>query len=274
MIDGWIVRAAWGGVDAYWVVKGYEHPEWGVVAVPYRVMGRRLPSRPDPALFPGLEARLDCMGREVPVIPRRAVYAVVDPESALRLRLRDLPEPVRELVEHVEAEGLTGSWAVAAERPGSDVDLITFNRGAYEALRDLAAEGSLKPCPREPKWGPKPPPRAGLLDACYKGVPFTLRILRRREPLPCTARRWLTRWHRGPVELRPTGEEFLVPARYDAYIPGLGWVTLETWHTRYQELPPGVYEARLALYYVDGDGYVASPDLHGGLEPSRGHSLH
>lgn len=43
MIDGWIVRAVWAGISAYWVVKGYEHPEWGVVAVPYRVMRGEIP---------------------------------------------------------------------------------------------------------------------------------------------------------------------------------------------------------------------------------------
>jgi hypothetical protein len=269
LIDGWIVRASWAGVEAYWIVKGYEHPDWGVVVVPYRVLGKRYPTRPDPTLFPGIEARLECMGRPVPVMPYKRITLTINPARALRLRLRDLPEAVRELVEYVNAEGLTGSWAVFQESPQSDVDLISYRRDSYKALKDLAAEGSLQPCPREPKWGPQPPPRRSLLDACYKGAPFTLRILRTREKMPCTTKRWLIGRYRGEVVITDIGEGFLTPARYEAFIPGVGSAILETWHTRYYEIPPGVYSVDLAIYYVEGEGYVASPDLYGRIKPAR-----
>lgn len=274
MIDGWIVRAVWAGISAYWVVKGYEHPEWGVVAVPYRVMGERYPAAWYPHVFPGVDAWLDCMGRRVPVLPLNRIVNVIDPGVALRLRWLDLPAAARELAEHVEAEGLTGSWAVAVEGRGSDVDLISFNREAYRALRDLAVEGLLTPCPRRPKWGPRAPRRRSLLDACYKGVPFTLRILRVRYRKPCTAKRWLLGRYKGGAVLRDIGESHLIPARYELVAPGIGSLTLETWHTRFQELPEGAYNVDVAVYYSEGEGLIASPDIDGGMEPARRNNLH
>ncbi len=273
MIDGWVVRAVWAGIEAYWVVKGYEHPDWGVVVVPYRVLGKRYPTKPDPVIFPGLEVYLDCMGRAVPVMPYKRVTTFIDPIYALKLRLNDLPEAIKELVEQVGAEGLTGSWAVMNETPQSDVDLLSFNKESYKALRDLALEGSLSHCPRKPKWGHQPPPRKSVLDACYKGVPFTLRILRMREKIPCSTRRWLVKRYSGRIEIRDIGEGFLTPARYEAFIPGLGSLILETWHTRYYEWPPGIYDVNLVIYYVEGEGYVASPDLYGRMEPAWRHNL-
>ena len=273
MIDGWLVRASLSGLDAVWVVVGYEHPEWGVVVVPYRVAGRRVPPKPS-WLAPGSDAWLDCMGRRVPVVDRSRIHWYIDPEAALRSRLRDLPSPARELAELVEAEGLTGSWALGAEGPASDVDLISYTEEAIKALRDAAAEGLVEACQRKPKWGPPAPPAAGgvrLTDACYKGVPYTLRILRHRDPLPCTRRRWAIGKWAGRLRIVAT-VSLALPATYRVILEGLGEAMMQTWHTRYTMLPPGLYEAELTLYHSEGEGLVVSPDLYGRLEPARGSS--
>lgn len=269
MIDGWLVRASWGGDSVVWVVVGYEHPEWGVVAVPYRVACRRV-SPLSSGLAPGFEAWLPCMGRKVPVVEYSRIHWSIDPEAALRVRLRDLPQPARELVELVQAEGLTGSWALGMEGPGSDVDLISYTEESLKALSDAAEEGLVTPCRRRPKWGP-PPPWAGLrlVDACYNGVPYTLRVLRLREPLPCTRRRWALGRASGRILIVEALSPSL-PARYRVVLPDGGEAVMETWHTRYTMLPPGAYEGDVALYYSEGEGLVASPDLQGRLEPARG----
>ncbi len=278
MIDGWLARAPMAGLDAVWLVKGYEHPEWGYVAVPYRIGGSRLGLGEAFSLACqyGYCRRLDCMPRRVPVLPAGHIVQAVDPEEALRARLRDLPPQARELVEILGPGGLglTGSWAIMGEGPESDVDLVAYNPGVYGALEDLAEEGLIRDCPRLlERDGRRGVRRAGrrLLDSCYRGVPYTLRILRERGPLPCRCRRTSIGQVEG-VLVVVGGEGHLTPARYQAIAPGLGRVVLESWRTRYHELQPGVYRVRGLAFEDECLGYtVISPDIGGGLEPARGH---
>ncbi len=258
-VDGWIVYTS--EPPLFWLVKGYEHPWDGVVAVPYRLAwGSRLePSSYLSAAPPWSLRLLPCIGRLAPVVPWGMVAAVLDPSAALKLH--GLPPELGELLEHVGAEwaGLTGSRLTGHWGPGSDYDLLVLPSdplGAVEALRGLAGEGLISGCPGM---------RGSLVDACYRGVPYTLRLLRTLSPRGCEGFTASLGLWRGLVELGDAGHEaYLVPARYPLRIPGVGEAVLETWRTRYQGLRPGCYEASLELFEREGM-VVASPDIAGGL---------
>lgn len=258
-VDGWILYTS--EPPLFWLVKGYEHPWEGLVAVPYRLAwGSRLePSDYAYTAPPWSIKFLPCIGRVAPVVPRSMITFVLDPESALRRN--GLPWQLAELLEHVGAEwaGLTGSRLTGHSGPGSDYDLLILPlspEGAVSALTELASEGLISRCPGM---------RGSLVDACYRGVPYTLRLLRSVTPRGCegfTAS--LGRW-RGLVEVGNAGPEaYLVPARYPLRIPGVGEAVLESWRTRYQGLRPGCYEASLEVFEREGVT-VASPDIGGSL---------
>jgi len=260
IVEGWILYTSEPPI--FWLVKGYSHPEEGYIAVPYRrVDGGRL----DPAGYraatpPWLLTFIPCIGRIAPLISRRRVARVLDPSAALRIH--GLPGPLRELMEALGAEwaGLTGSRLTGHSSKGSDYDLLVYSSKPWEAvkaLRDLAGEGLIEACDGM---------RGSLVDACYRGYPYTLRLLESITRASCegftaSLGRFKTR-----ISLAPAGyKAYTVPARYEAVLHGLGEAVLETWRTRYQGLKPGCYHGVVEVF-ERGGVLVASPDIGGWLE--------
>ena len=283
MIEGWIVRTTVNGVEESWLVKGYSHPEEGLVAVPYRRGGLRLEPFQYHVHAPNWTLKhVKCTGRTVPVLEWDRITGVVDPETILRVRLFELPESIRSLLDVLNPDwaGLTGSWAVYVETPDSDVDLLVYGEGVYKALEDLGEEGLISQCRRGKWWHSLHPEyRSGLggelqqrlLDSCIRGYPYTIRILRRTTPAPCSENITYLGKIEGPIEISTGWESHLTPARYRVRILGLDSSTeaiLETWHTRYMELPGGLYRARLSLFLDSNGRLIVSPDIDGSLEPA------
>ncbi len=271
IVEGVPVLAStkWGPV--WFIARGYSHPMHGVVAQPYR--------SPDCSKPPPLERSwVQCLSTRYWLVNRGMIIHVVDPEASLTRLPSRLGETVREFAELLELEyvGVTGSYAVACEKPESDIDLVAYaSPGVLGVLRDLWSEGKIAQCkhssvvekriagshPRDVSLDPGHI-EASLTDSCYKGVPYTLRLLRRLVEAPCP-RRARVGYYEGPLTLEESGEDsILVPARYAARAPRLGRLILETWRTRYQLLEPGAYRVRVELY-LEGDTLVATPD-HGG----------
>lgn len=268
LVDSFIIYTA--NPPLFWLVKGYEHPEGSVVAVPYRTpWGTRL----DPAgyrrLAPIIQGRirfLPCMGREAPVVEVREIVWVPDPSAALKLSR--LPSRIASLLEALDPEwaGLTGSRLLGAEVGVSDYDILVYPRdaaSAVDALLRFWRRGLSEPCTR--RGG-----RSSPLDACAGGTGYTIRMLRTLEPLPCRGVRPFLGWWSGFLEIVDAGvESFLVPARYRARALGLGEIVLETWRTRFQALPKGCYQARIELF-LEGDSILGTPDLGGMLSWAPG----
>ena len=276
-IEGWALRTRVAGTEEVWVVRGYRHPEGYLVATPYLRGSIRLTPY-DLSLAPPWTLRwVDCIGRTVPLLGWRDAE-LLDPERALKVRRGELPAEVLELLDVLSPEwaGLTGSWALFSERGGSDVDLLLYGR-FREALQELREEGLIAPCQVEErykkvkdKFSPEDHAdlsRHRLLDSCYKGKPYTIRALRTLEPEPCSVRVEYLQEYEGEVELVDASDSFFLPARYVARL-GTQEVILESWHSRYAELPPGRYRASLRLS-LEGGQVKASPDIKGYLRPLR-----
>jgi len=265
--EGWLLRDAVSG--SYWVVKGYEHPSDRLIVVPYRAS----------AGGPAVPEYLPCIGRTALTV-RRDLVDAIDPVRALRSA--SLPGEVHELLDRLGSQwaGLTGSYAINAQGPTSDVDLLVYSERAadlYGALRDLRADGLIGECNQEIRYLKEKDSFARseflllhplkLLDSCYKGVPYTLRILRAAEERPCSSRFTSL----GFVTLRGSLkglEPYMTPARYVLSSSGVGEVYLLSWRTRYQELPDGVYLVRGLLQRDENMGSLyLVPDLGGYVRP-------
>ena len=273
-IEGWILRTIYNGVPVYWKVSGYRHYDRYKIAIPYRYGSMRIPPEqydrlplPDPIY-------LNCIGRRAYLIDvkRATIY---NPEAVLKQRIRDLGsrgELINLLMESGVAEwiGLTGSWAIYMETMESDVDLLIYTRSPdklYKILYEEALNGGITQC--KGRYNTRLPYIHGfrLLDACYKGVKYTLRLLLRLEDEGCCYRTiYKVGSVRGSIEILYPISPYTVPATYAVYIKGLGRVTLETWHSRYQELSPGPYKASLDVFYDKSRGIIVSPDLGGSIE--------
>ncbi len=265
--EGWLLRDAVSG--SYWVVKGYEHPSDRLIVVPYRAS----------AGGPAIPEYLPCIGRTALTV-RRDLVEAIDPVRALRSA--SLPGEVHELLDRLGSQwaGLTGSYAINAQGPTSDVDLLVYSERAsdlYGALRDLRADGLIGECNQEIRYLKEKDSFARseflllhplkLLDSCYKGVPYTLRILRAAEERPCSSRFTSL----GFVTLRGSLkglEPYMTPARYVLSSSGVGEMYLVSWRTRYQELPDGVYLVRGLLQRDENMGSLyLVPDLGGYVRP-------
>jgi predicted nucleotidyltransferase len=277
-VEGWIVETNLLGLRELWVVRGYRHPHGYLVVSPY-VMGGRRVKQYDWGSVPGwLLSYIPCIGRTAPLMPMGRVLRTVDPESVLRVRRNDLPPAVIELLDIMGPEwaGITGSWAVMGESPGSDVDLLVYGNHweMYRALLDLRSEGKVKPCMVAERYSKVMDKISWssysklvehrVLDSCYKGIPYTIRILRRLDVEPCEGMVARIGVYRGPFRVVEAVEPHLTPARYLVEIGGVE-VLMETWHTRFMELPKGLYRGYLELFYERGVT-IASPDIVGSIE--------
>jgi hypothetical protein len=228
-------------------------------------------------VYPWLLEELECMPRLVPVIRWHEITACLNPARALKERWSQLPGGVRYILGKLDYEwvGLTGSWALGLEQASSDVDILIYGDNVYDSLVALAEKGLVTPCPSrrdrvsDPLTSMLYPLK--LVEACWAGVRVTLRILRWPTRMPCRRRISLGRF-RAVVRLIDVGESHLVPARYKATVikplegPSVERVVLETWRTRYQEMPPGVYEVDGAAWVEEGS-IVVSPDIGGKVAP-------
>ncbi len=275
--EGWILIDATGKP---WIVKGYEQPDEGYIVVNHRQRGGepRSSSRHTAAV----RAFLECVGREVYVLPRGAISRAIDPERAMKSV--ELPRRLMELLEILSPDwvGLTGSSALGLRSGLSDYDFLLYSGSpwrVYSALKDLAAEGKIKECINDVRylkvrdsWSREDydllhPLK--LLDSCYEDIPFTLRILREVSEKPCCSRFEALGWLEGPAVIHDIDESYLVPAMYDAYFDGVpGPLKLVTWRTRYQELPPGLYLVRgLVQKSLPGGELYVVPDIGGYIRP-------
>ncbi|MEB3851464.1 MAG: hypothetical protein LRS49_02630 [Desulfurococcales archaeon] len=275
-VDGCIVEVAAGGTVLLGMVKGYEHPEGGVVIEPYRLGGRRLgrPTRGTGGVIPLSAEWTPCMPRPVYTVSASQVIRVVDPERALRQAWRSLPARVRLLIDAVDYEwaGLTGSWAVGLEGEYSDVDILLYGPEAYESIAEAHERLGWEPC-GSPRRGRGVGGELGVLyrlklvELCSGSLRVTLRLLRATEGKPCSKRRVPLGLYKGHVEIVDIGESYLVPARYRAETPSGRTMVLETWRTRYQELPPGLYRVEGEVWVEDGEMFL-SPDVRGFITPA------
>ncbi len=279
MIDGWLVKASLGGTVGLWLVKGYVHPEDFIIAIPYK----------REALIPSwLVSYLSCIGRYVPLVPRRNVIAEINPFSVFRLREKELPRPILELINILKIDfvGLTGSWALGEENKNSDVDLIIYtsdSRKSFDILKKLKKEKLIFQCRTDydmlnkvkEQWIVEEYKNDRVLESCYKGVPYTIRFLRFMNEIPCSeAFVSLGRIDKLLVRIIDNNESYLVPARYKIkIIKGPDWllnflhgrleIFLETWRTRYQELKTNVFEILFPDIVLTRDEVVISVDPQG-----------
>ncbi len=278
LVEGWIVETNLLGLREFWVVRGYRHPHNHIVASPYVIGGGKVKQYDWSTIPIWLVEYIPCIGRVAPLIPRGRIARVIDPESVLKIRRNDIPQAIIELLDIIDPEwaGITGSWAILGEKASSDVDILVYGNHweVYRALLDLKGEGRIQPCMINERyikvkdkisWSSyiKLVERK-VLDSCYKGVPYTIRILRRLEAEICEGMVARVGSYRGPLKIVETLEPHLTPARYIIDIGGLD-VLMESWHTRYMELPKGSYTGYLELFYEKGS-VIASPDIVGVLE--------
>ncbi|MGC9072075.1 MAG: nucleotidyltransferase family protein [Acidilobus sp.] len=269
--EGWLVRER--GSDVVWMVRGYEHPTDRLIVIPYR--GHHWTSR---QTLSRLEY-LSCVGRTAYTLYRNGAIPL-DPSEAFR-RTR-LPEQIRELTDVMGPEwiGLTGSYALGMQRPGSDVDLLVYSSrppAIYDALRDLKRSGLVYDCDQGQRFAKEKSSFTRseflvlhplkLLDSCYKGVPYTIRVLRAIDEKPCTSEFRPLGWITALGEIGPM-EPYLTPAIYEFRAEGAGSYMLISWRTRYQELPPGKYMVRGLVQRdeINGPLYIV-PDLGGYVKP-------
>jgi hypothetical protein len=280
LIDGWMIKISRAGDITVWLVKGYIQPENYVVAVPYKDRGlKEVPL-----------SYLPCIGREVPLIPRKDIVYEINPFSVFRIRRNELPKSIIEFFDiiNVDMIGITGSWALFSEKKHSDVDIIVYTdkpRRLYNTLNELKKDGLIRQCRSygqmiskvKSHWIVNEYIKNRVLESCYKGVPYTLRILRTLEEVPCShVVEPLGKVREVVVRLKDVEEAYLIPARYEVNpLKGPSWllrlskglrVFLETWRTRYQELKEGIYRLLDVVVLKEGNEVVLAVDPQGRIE--------
>ena len=269
------------------------HPDDGLVVAPYRLGSSmlRVAAGNLPSSMILETRRVDCIGWPVTVIRQRDILEVIDPYIAFKFRKADLPNQILELIDLLGVEaGLTGSWAINAEGPLSDVDLVIAPgsrvRDIVRTLKELHEEGLIRQCRDreliESKVGNEAywliaHYRSRLLESCFKGYPYTIRLLRYTAPKPCSRMAYGLGYFTGVIEIVDSEESRLVPARYKVrvtkYPPQLqhlisDTIILESWRTRYQELPSGFYIVYNARLTFTEEGTVLAVDPQGKLWPA------
>ncbi len=289
MIDGWMIKVSMAGSINTWLVKGYVQTTSHIIAIPYK---RFCPIIEDLYRF------LPCIGREVPLVPRNLVIQEINPFSMFKLRKRELPNKIVEFVEIIDPEevGLTGSWALNRETSESDIDLLVYTskpRKLYEEIIKLKTEGFISQC-RSPEimynkvgssWIVEDYIKNRVLESCYKGYPYTLRILRFADEKPCSEfLEPLGKISHMIVNIESSEEGYLVPARYKVRVlKGPSWlfrlervyglnIVLESWRTRYQELREGIYEVNNVYVVTKENEVILSVDPQGSIRRTASRS--
>jgi predicted nucleotidyltransferase len=280
LFEGWYAKVK-NFEDILWIIKGYEHPENGYIAIPYLIGKKKISSNDFIKYTPrNFIKYLDCVGRDVPVILKESIIESYDPHEIFINKYMNLPQKILELIDVINPSyvGLIGSYAFGLENINSDVDLTVFgdNRKIYEKLKELRNNGLIKNCSnRYNKVSNTMSQKAYLmlsnrrvLDSCYLNIPYTIRILRQIESKKCYSMYSNISSYKGLIEIYDNDESYLVPSFYKVKSIDYGNIELVTWHTRYSELP-------LGKYYFDGTlqrdeikhKIIISPDLGGKIEP-------
>jgi len=275
LVDGVIVLAYTRHGLAWHIVRGYTHPDGMVIAQPYRGLDCRRLAEPPSTLLP-------CIGGRAWLVRVSDIVLRLWPEDSYRLIAASTP--LDEMLGEIGAywRGLTGSRPIGCHGRRSDYDLLAVvdARRAFRVLQRMLEEGRIEQCksdlrekreervPGDASLHPEIVERS-LTDSCYHGTPFTLRLLRRLSDSVCLGSETPLGKVSFTAEIRPDWESILVPARYRVKLDNGMSVVVETWRTRYQSLPSGLYRVAGTLYYspegykvkVDWDGYIAVEEL-------------
>ncbi len=280
MFEGWHIKTKHNNKDIIWIIKGYEHPKDGFISIPYRISGVRINVDEIYNEIKDYYLYLDCVGKKVPVVKKDEILEYYDPEEIYQKSINILPKNIIELINYLKPQyvGLIGSYALGYQKSSSDIDLILYgnNSEIYENLLQIKRKGLIFNCvDRYDKVSNtmtrneyKLFAQRRVLDSCYKGIPFTIRILRQIYSDQCNSIYKTLGSFKGEIEIYDNKENFLVPSFYLAHSLDLGKVEIMTWHTRYMELP-------LGRYYVEGiiqlnvkdNKLIIVPDQGGRIDP-------
>lgn len=265
-----VLALAYTDEPVWTIVRGYRHPDGYIIVEPYRRLdcGRQLHLRKE---------KIHCLGTLYYKLPKHRLV-LHDPNEALAILKPRTRQLIEELASKIDAAyyGITGSQAIACASPVSDYDIVIYGvpDDVGERLEKLRVKGLINQC----KWDtiitkrrPRHPGdvaldtariKKSLVDSCYRGLPYTLRILERLNEEACGEPLVPLGVYEGPATIVEAVDPYIVPARYIIELEGLGEAILETWRTRYQELAPARYIIRVSLR-LDGGRLTATPD-HGG----------
>jgi hypothetical protein len=285
-VEGSIALYQFGSEFIYGLVKGYHHPSNALIIFPYRHPSTCKP-RVNIVTYDTYYKWLPCIGRFAPVIDLNEIINCITPWKALEFT--ELDSKIKEFINILVPDkvGITGSRAVGCNSPSSDLDLVLFSSEPSElakTLRKLKKSGVISQCSPGRVKRKRVDRRDfsyseihinnSVVESCYKGVPFTLRILRETKCTFCD---------RLSIEIVPLGrvefearlipedpESIMVPSRYlleplKPFDLG-GQLYMESWRTRYADLPPGRYLIRGELMFMLRDNLLfISPDFNGGV---------
>ncbi len=292
-VDSCILGSSRGFLE-YYYVRGYEHPIRGYIVEPYR--GATCGGKRRGNQILAVENTIPYFGRSVYLLDLSDVHNVINPLSALEVTYSYFPARIRSLIEALASYqvGLTGSWAIGCEKRDSDIDLVIyeFDEDLIRILQRYADQGLIKQCRSLNLIIRKRNGRRdistlyahvanSLLDSCFQGVPYTIRILRRNEPqiINELENRYIKLGSTSIfVKIENTGiEGYLTPARYRSKIlrildqdsiamHSIKEVLIESWRTRYTEIRPGNYIVKGELFLdLWEDIIILSPDFEGGI---------
>ncbi|MCE4618949.1 MAG: nucleotidyltransferase domain-containing protein [Desulfurococcales archaeon] len=278
-VDGVIVEAVVEGLPGYYMVRGYTHTPRYVIVEPYKNVN----CKGSPKAY---TKYIHCLGVATTIIERGNVLRILSMPRTLELLPRSFRGQLEEFIEYlgIEWAALTGSFAVNCERQDSDIDLLAlYKPGVWRTLRDLYDDGLIRQCKTRhilEKRSRGPGGEAlsidrmekSLTDSCYKGIPYTLRLITSISDYPCYKPLIPLGFIDVELSLRPIGEPITVPTRYlgkvvrvyRGVVEERNEIVVETWRTRYQELSDGYYRVRGLLRMDDKGRLTIWPD-HGGI---------
>jgi len=278
LVDGVILIASPHGTPAYYIVRGYTHTEEHVIVEPYRELScKRLKETLEVIYHP-------CLGTGVPQIPRDRIISKIPGynQKYLSRRARRVVEELRDTL-GLEEVWVTGSHAISCEEPNSDIDIIAlYKPGIIKALKDLAKEGVISQCQEDRilmkriNKGPRGIAldlwkiKSSILDSCFRGTPYTLRLILYQWEQPCRDPQIPLGKIALSLKLEPASP-YTVPATYRGVPlskdPAIDEeVIVETWRTRYQELPTGFYKVKGLLRMGAKTGRLTLWPDYGGIE--------
>ncbi|NPA05444.1 MAG: hypothetical protein GXO09_05060 [Crenarchaeota archaeon] len=254
-MEGWLLVGVEGDV---YIVKGDEEPFPLVYAVPRLIGGVKIHAEPQEVCSYMPCSRDPCLeGASAPLLnPSR--YTLVDPFEALERLPPETPlaraarRLADEFLERGFMVGLTGSLAY---NPGSahDIDLIVYGDAddAYEVLLELRRRNTTTN-PYEP-WR--------LLEGVYMGLPYSIRLMRRRAPRRCMRGRVTGRiCVEGSVAY---SDAYATPAIYEVRTPQEASFLVKTYRMRYSEIPAGS-RVRVCGHLEEYEGFeILVPDRGG-----------
>ncbi|AAY79639.1 hypothetical protein [Sulfolobus acidocaldarius] len=240
--EGYFVK--YDGV--YWAVKGCFHPQGYVVGIPRLYKGEKI-KRYNDAMnivrrdFPHLLRYVEEIGAEVPLIPLKG-SEVLDPFD-----LKKVTDPkVKYFISLFRHVGITGSLLYFKGKNFNDIDLLSFDIGNYEILRELRKAGITKSLSSFNQGEVEILnshdfnllKRERVLEGIFHDIPYTFKIVE------CEDFGKVKRVEKfeGKVTIDKTLKPYSLPVKY---LTDTGHV-LTSFRTRFTELKEGLE------LYVDG----------------------